>query len=189
MSATDTNGGDSVPSQIASALTSSSKADIEKVGIALAVFSGATIATIIGFEILRPNNKIVYEPKRKYAAPESGAPPHLGYSFLGWLKPVLRYSEDEMLHAVGLDAVTFLRFIRLCCWITTALAVILGATLIPVDLVYNLNIKKSSNEFSSKSTALSVITLAEMSGSFLYAHIIMSYIACIVALYFSEYLV
>jgi hypothetical protein len=144
------------------------------------------LGTLIGFEVLRSNNKIVYEPKRKYAEIDGPAPPKLQYSFFGWVKPVWNYTEEDLLDVVGLDAVTFLRFIRMCCIITTALSVVLGCTLIPVDLAYNLKYK-SSDSFSSKSTALSIITLAEMNGNFLWAHVIMSYFAVLIALYFSEY--
>ncbi|PWN37890.1 DUF221-domain-containing protein [Meira miltonrushii] len=179
-----TGGGNDIPSQIATALQDSSKADVEKVGIALGVFVAASLATIIGFEILRANNKIVYEPKRKYAEVGGPAPPPLSYSFFGWMAPTWRYSEDDLLNNAGMDAVVFLRFIRLCCWICTALAVILGATLIPVDLIYNLKVKSGSQDYTSSGTALSVITLAEMNGNFLYAHVIMSYVAVIVTLFF-----
>lgn len=182
MSTTDTTSSGGVPQQIADALQSSSQADIEKVGIALGVFLGASIITIIGFELLRANNKIVYEPKRKYAEAGQPAPPAIGYSFLAWIKPTWRYSESDLLDTAGLDAVTFLRFLRLCCWITTSLAVVLGATLIPTDLVWNL--RNASNQLKQKSSALSIITLAEMSGAFLYAHVIMSYVAVAIALFF-----
>ena len=126
----------------------------------------------------------MYEPKRKYAEVGGPAPPKLGYSFLGWIGPVWRYTEEDLLHIVGLDAVTFLRFIRMCCVITTALSIVLGCTLIPVDLAYNLKFKTAGN--LGRSTALSIITLAEMKGSFLWAHVIMSYFAVLIALYFSE---
>jgi len=125
----------------------------------------------------------VYEPKRKYAEIDKPAPPKLGYSLFGWVKPVWSYTEEELLAIVGLDAITFLRFIRMCSIITTVLSVILGATLIPVSLVYNLKYNKASS-YSTQSTALSVITVAEMYGTFLWAPIIMSYFAVIVALFF-----
>lgn len=48
----------SVPTQIADALNQSSQADLAKVGFALGAFGALTLATLIGFEILRPNNKV-----------------------------------------------------------------------------------------------------------------------------------
>lgn len=129
-------------------------------------------------------SQIVYEPKRKYADTGGPAPPKMSYSMLGWVKPVWNYTEEDLLDIVGLDAITFLRFIRMCGIITTALSILLGCTLIPVDIVYNL--KYRSADFSQKSTALSIITVAEMQGNFLWAPVIMSYFAVVVALYFSE---
>lgn len=127
----------------------------------------------------------MYEPKRKYADAEGPAPPKTNYSIFGWIKPVWNYTEEDLLDIVGLDAVTFLRFIRMCCVITTSLSVLLGCTLIPVDIIYNL--KYRSTDFSRKSTALSIITVAEMQGNFLWAPVIMSYFAVVVALYFSKF--
>jgi hypothetical protein len=182
---TSSSNSDSVPEQIANALNQSSQADIVKVGIALGTFLALALATLVGFEILRPKNKIVYEPKRKYAEIDGPAPPKLAYSIFGWIKPVWSYTEEDLLGIVGLDAVTFLRFIRMCCIITTALSVLLGATLFPVCLVYNLRSERAA-QYTQKATALSVITIAEMTGDYLWAPIIMSYFAVIVALYFSK---
>lgn len=169
-----------IPQQIAKALTNSARADLVKVGIATGVFTTASVATVAVFEAMRHHNKKVYEPKRKYADAGAPAPPQLGHFFLGWMGPVWRYTEAEMLATAGLDAVVFLRFLRLCSLITTVLAAVLCAALIPIDVVYNLRYKPQ--QLASKSTALSVMTLAEMHGGFLYAHIAMSYVCCAVAL-------
>lgn len=85
---------------------------------------------------------------------------------------------------MGLDAITFLRFIRMCCWITTILGIVLAAVLFPVDIVVNLHNNNTDTDGSSKSSALSYLNLSQISGSPLWAHVIMSYVACLVSLYF-----
>ena len=67
----------------------------------------------VGFSLLRPRNSVVYAPKLKYAD-EKHAPPRIGKGFFDWIKPVLRIKEPELIEKVGLDAVVFLRFTRMC---------------------------------------------------------------------------
>ncbi|KAJ4463219.1 hypothetical protein C8J55DRAFT_567803 [Lentinula edodes] len=64
------------------------------------------------FILLRPKNKIIYEPKVKYHVGDK-PPPRISNSLLGWLPPLFRTKEPELVDKLGLDAVTFLRFGRL----------------------------------------------------------------------------
>lgn len=139
--------------------------------------------TLFIFCLLRPNNKIVYQPKLKYAEGDKRPPP-MSDGLFSWIAPVLRHKEADLLPLVGLDAVTFLRFSRMVRNIITVLAIVMCAVLIPVDVSYNLTTGKSS---TSKQAGLNMLTMADISGAYIWAHVAMSYIGTVIALGFSEF--
>ncbi|KAK0460961.1 DUF221-domain-containing protein [Desarmillaria tabescens] len=66
---------------------------------------------------------IIYEPKVKYHVGNK-PPPRINDSVLfGWLPPLLHTKEPELVEKIGLDAVTFLRFLRLLRWLFTGLII------------------------------------------------------------------
>lgn len=132
------------------------------------------------FCLLRPNNKIVYQPKLKYAEGDKKPPP-MKDGLFSWVPPILRTSEEELLHSVGLDAVTFLRFTRMIRNIVTILAIVMCGVLIPVNVSYNLT---KGNTGSNKQSGLNLLTMANVSGNYIWAHVAMSYIGTIIALGF-----
>ena len=97
------------------------------------------LGTIIVFNVLRPRNKarthfllfplrtdvaqIVYEPKVKYHVGDK-QPPRISDSLLGWLPPVLHTKVPELVDKIGLDAVIYLRFLRMLRWMFTAIVAI-----------------------------------------------------------------
>jgi calcium permeable stress-gated cation channel len=92
-------------------------------------------------------------------------------SFFGWLGPLIHVKEPELVDKVGLDATTFLRFLRMMRWLFTSLAIIGGAALIPGDAIYSLkHVKKTQR------TVLSILTIQDISGNLVYAHIAASYV-------------
>ncbi|CEH18554.1 Uncharacterized conserved protein [Ceraceosorus bombacis] len=126
---------------------------------------------------------MVYEPKRKYA--EAGAPPlkPVRYRPLGWLT---KYSEEELLPLVGLDAVTFMRFTRMMRWTTTCLAVLLCAVLIPVDLISSAKAGATNTDGNNNQDTgiLRRFTIQQVDGGAIWAHVVMSYLATAVVLFF-----
>lgn len=122
---------------------------------------------------------MVYEPKRKYAEAGVAAPRQVRYTPGGWLT---RYKENELLPLIGLDGVTFLRFLRMMRLMTTVLAVVLCAVLIPVDLSFHLG--SGSGGIRS---GLLLLTISDVSGNYLWAHVGMSYVATAIVLFFSEW--
>lgn len=111
-----------------------------------------------------PFQKAVYEPKIKYHANDKH-PPHISDSCCGWIIPLLRVNEDRLNDQAGLDAVTFLRFMRLMRWLLTLTAVCSCATLIPLDLTYTLSLKPTGYNI------LTAMTVQYVQGVRLYAHI------------------
>lgn len=88
----------------------------------------------------------------------------------GWVSPLLHTKEPELVDKLGLDAATFLRFLRMMRWLFTIIAGLGAATLIPLDLVYNLkNDVKNSN-------VLSKVSIRDVRGNTLYAHVASSYV-------------
>ncbi|RIA91460.1 hypothetical protein C1645_724172 [Glomus cerebriforme] len=71
------------------------------------------IGMLVLFSFLRPRNSIVYSPKQ--FASEDKQPPKIEENKLwGWVKPVLKEEEHLLIKEIGLDAVMFIRFIKLC---------------------------------------------------------------------------
>lgn len=91
----------------------------------------AGLVAIIAFSILRPNNSVVYQPKSKYSEDDK-RPPKVEKGFFAWcvfprrvgqaeradaeyrVKPLLNTKEEALMVTVGLDAVCFMRFLRMC---------------------------------------------------------------------------
>lgn len=135
----------------------------------VALMAGVSLATIILFNVLRPRNKIVYEPKVKYHVGDK-VPPRASDSFLGWVSPLLHTKEPELVDKIGLDAAIFLRFNRLCRWLFLAIAAATCAILLPINVVYNLrNVPKKSRD------VLSMLTIRDVGGNLLFAHVAVTY--------------
>ncbi|KAI9290825.1 DUF221-domain-containing protein [Neoconidiobolus thromboides FSU 785] len=81
---------------------------------------GASIFVI--FSILRPNNGAVYHRRQKLLDKNKKFP-KIGSGLFDWIRPVWRTTEAEILQVCGLDAVMFLRFVKLI--ITYCLSVFL----------------------------------------------------------------
>jgi hypothetical protein len=119
--------------------------------IVAGLVTSAVISTIvfIVFSVLRPRHKVVYAPKVKYAS-EKRSPPPIGDGLLSWLKPVWHCSDEYLLDKIGLDAVLFLRFWRMCRNIFICLGVLGTAVIIPFNIVIGLRVgQTSSNKYLS----------------------------------------
>ncbi|GAA6054811.1 hypothetical protein JCM3770_007446 [Rhodotorula araucariae] len=148
------------------------------VGIQLALMVGVGLAALCAFSILRPNNSVVYQPKVKYAADEK-RPPKIGKGLFDWIAPVVRTSEQEMLATIGLDSVTYLRFLRMCRNMFLCIAALTCAILIPVNVVYNLKYVKSGDR-----NYLLMLTMSKVRGNWLWAHVVGTYLLTVVAFFF-----
>ncbi|KAI9335094.1 hypothetical protein BDR26DRAFT_805084, partial [Obelidium mucronatum] len=70
-------------------------------------------ACIAGFSVLRPANKIVYQPKSKFAA-EDKRPPPLSANPTAWIVPIMKEDSSKSVRQLGVDAVMFLKFVKYC---------------------------------------------------------------------------
>lgn len=98
-------------------------------------------------------------------------PPRISDSLFGWLPPLINTKEPELLDKIGLDAVTFLRFLRLMRWLFAGISVLTCAVLVPINVTYNLN-----NIDENKRDILSMLTIRDVHGNWLYAHVIVTYL-------------
>ncbi|KAJ7828540.1 hypothetical protein B0H14DRAFT_3088215 [Mycena olivaceomarginata] len=145
--------------------------DPEAVYSQVLLMSVVSVATIVAFNILRPNNKIIYEPKVKYHVGDSKRPPRIDDSICGWLPPLIHTKEPELVDKIGLDAATFLRFGRLMRWLFTGIAALSCGILIPINVAYNLK-----NVDSKGRNLLSMMTIRDVSGNLLFAHVVVTYL-------------
>ncbi|KAJ7076822.1 DUF221-domain-containing protein [Mycena belliarum] len=146
------------------------------VGTQVLIMSVLSLATMLLFNLLRPRNKIVYEPKAKYHIGDK-APPRVSDRFCGWLPPLIHTKEPELLEKIGLDAVAFLRFLRLMRGIFAGVALLTCCVLIPINYRYNLaHVKLKRRD------ALSMLTIRDLKGSAIYGHVAISYLITILVL-------
>ncbi|EJD40396.1 DUF221-domain-containing protein [Auricularia subglabra TFB-10046 SS5] len=144
------------------------------VGTNCVIWAIVAFITIIGFNILRPRHKVIYEPKVKYHVGEKQKPPKISDGFFSWLPPLIHTKEPELLDKIGLDATTFLRFLRLMRWLFLGISLLLVAMVVPVNIVYNLN-----NIPSKQRDVLSILTLRDVRGELLYIHVAAVYLITI----------
>jgi calcium permeable stress-gated cation channel len=107
--------------------------------IIAAVVTSTVISTIVFiiFSVLRPRHKIVYAPRLKNTDHKRPEPPPVDDGLFSWLKPVWRCSDEDLLDIIGLDAVLFLRFWRMCRNIFICLG-IGSAVIIPFNIIVGL---------------------------------------------------
>jgi hypothetical protein len=89
----------------------------------------------------------------------------------GWISPLLHTKEAELIDKIGPDAATFLRFLRLMRTIFSLVAILTCVILIPINVSYNL-----SHVPSSGRDVLSMLTIRDVGGNVLWAHVGMVYV-------------
>jgi hypothetical protein len=90
----------------------------ESIFATFAVNLSVATACMIIFEALRNYQLDIYSPKLR-RKPWNEMLPQPGKYLLGWILPVWNASDDDILHAAGLDAYVLLRHLRMCyqiCW-------------------------------------------------------------------------
>ncbi|BGP19976.1 hypothetical protein JCM10213_006753 [Rhodosporidiobolus nylandii] len=170
--------GDAAQDLITSYNNKISKVAPGAVGIQLGLMAALGVAALCAFSILRPKNSVVYQPKVKYAADEK-RPPKIGKGLWDWIAPVWKTKEDELMATIGLDAVAYLRFLRMCRNIFLAVAILCCAILLPINLVYNLR-----NVDSQDRNYLIALTMSKVKGNWLWAHVVATYVLTGIVFFF-----
>jgi hypothetical protein len=157
-------------------------ADVKGVITATLLQLSIAVGCFIGFSILRPANKNVYESKRKYAS-ESKRPIAIGNLPTDWLLPVRIVDEVEILDKCGVDAVMFLRFVGIGCRVLV-FAMIFSIPLCVLHF-FAPQIDAGSTPSDSSTFSLTQLTMNNVSpGSpIFYGHTGLLYIITFVSLY------
>nr|XP_019007829.1 uncharacterized protein I206_07463 [Kwoniella pini CBS 10737]OCF46610.1 hypothetical protein I206_07463 [Kwoniella pini CBS 10737] len=179
---------DAANSLVASYNSSLSSVSVKAVGSQIALMAAISIGTVLGFSFFRPREKKVYAPKIKYQLPRPAdpaddpdyepPPPPISNGFFAWFSPVIRLKEEQMIANIGLDATTFLRFLRMLRNIFTCISV-LGLALLVLNIVYNFKYVDSKNR-----NALSLLTIQNVSGAWVWPALAVSYLINALVMYF-----
>jgi calcium permeable stress-gated cation channel len=109
-------------------------------------------------------------------------PPRISSGVFGWISPLIHTKEPELIDKIGLDAATFLRFLRMMRWLFTIIALLGCAMTMPVDFIYTVNHTKGSNKDVNLLTKL---TIRDVHDTSLFAHVAASYAFTILVLFFA----
>ncbi|KAJ2694894.1 hypothetical protein GGH99_000444 [Coemansia sp. RSA 1285] len=100
-----------------------------------AIFAGSFfLVFILTFSALRQRWPFIFSPRTRLTIT---APPILPRRFFGWILPTLKTPETHVLNALGLDAVVFLRFYKMC------MRLLLDISLFSLAIIWPINIRWS----------------------------------------------
>ncbi|KAF5354854.1 hypothetical protein D9756_005449 [Leucocoprinus leucothites] len=138
------------------------------VGVQWGIMIALSLVTVFAFSVLCPSNKIVYQPKVKYHVGDK-TPPQISSNFFGWIPPLTRTKDTELVHKIGVDALVFLHFVRLLRLLFLLIAIASCAVLVPIDYIYNIKNKPLDMN------VLSAMSIRDVEGSMLYSHVGLMY--------------
>ncbi|KAF9209614.1 hypothetical protein BGZ49_002770 [Haplosporangium sp. Z 27] len=95
---------------------------------------GLSILTLGAFCWLRPKNGVIYARKYK-SSPQDKRAPKLDEGYFSWVGPVWHCSDEVLVDKIGLDAVVFIRFVRMCRNVFFVMAIVGCCALIPINIV------------------------------------------------------
>ncbi|WFC96856.1 hypothetical protein MBRA1_003519 [Malassezia brasiliensis] len=129
----------------------------------IGIFLALGALTFAVFILLRPRHKAIYAPK---------------------------CNLTDLQGMAGTDATVFLYFLHMVRWCLTAISVLVCIILLPVDLSYNIAHNNDTNTNTNSDTGTSTtsknyilyLTMSQVDGARLWAHVALSYIATLIAL-------
>ncbi|KAK9761310.1 hypothetical protein K7432_013889, partial [Basidiobolus ranarum] len=95
----------------------------------------------------------MYTPRSRL---RRNAPPPMPNSLFGWIIPVLRYPQNDMLERVGLDAVMLLKFFKMSILLFASCSAFGITILLPINYTNAIDSKHDSLPFSAALTKLSI---------------------------------
>jgi hypothetical protein len=90
---------------------------------------------------------------------------------LGWIHPVIRTKEPELIAEIGIEAAAYLRFLRMMRTIFAFVALLTCGILIPINVTYWFSYVQSIDD-----DFLSILTIRDVGGNYLLVHVGMVYI-------------
>ncbi|KAI8937824.1 hypothetical protein NX059_005517 [Plenodomus lindquistii] len=137
---------------------------------------------VVAFCLLRPRNSNIYAPRAKHAD-EQHRPRELDKKPFSWLAAVKDVKEQDLVNTIGLDAVVFLRFMRMIRNIFLVLTVIGLGILIPVNVVGGSNFYQQWGDIPT----LMKITPQYIFGTKFWAFVVVAYLLQFTVCFFLWY--
>ncbi|TGZ81410.1 DUF221-domain-containing protein [Ascodesmis nigricans] len=135
--------------------------------------------------LVRPHHSIVYAPKLRHAnSANKKAPPPVGKGYFSWIAPLVKCHEDELVNmGMGLDAVIFLRFMRLCRTLFFWLGLLGCIIMIPVNITCNLKTQHDKN-WNADKRWFTLMSPTLSWGECMWAHVVVAWVFDIIIVYF-----
>jgi hypothetical protein len=140
---------------------------------------GVSVLLLLAWCMVRPYHSLVYAPRLRHVD-EKHAPPQLGKGYFSWFTPLMKCHELDLVDRIGMDAIIFLRFMRMCRTIFFWLSLVGCAVMIPVNITCNL---KSGAKFDSKSWFM-FMTPQYNGGDCMWAHVVIAWLFDLVVMFF-----
>ena len=141
---------------------------------------GTSLLLALLFSVLRPHHAAVYAPRLKRIRGGSALPP-MGKGLLAWIRPVRTTRETQLVDAIGLDAVVFLRFGRMLRNMFLVMSIVGCGVLIPT------NVAGSVKALAHGETGFTLMSPALVFGKPLWAQVICAWLFDVIAAYFLWY--
>lgn len=93
---------------------------------------------------------------------------------------MLNTKEPELVDKIGLDAVAFLRFLRMFRHLFSCIAILTCAVLIPINVSETVKNNTSKSDY----TILTMMTIRDVGGMYLIAHVVVSYMITALVMFF-----
>ncbi|KAG0026496.1 hypothetical protein BGZ81_006315 [Podila clonocystis] len=131
--------------------------------------AGVSIVCLGIFEWNRRKKTLQYLYSPRCRLKVNPSPP-MSLKFLGWIIPTIKIPEDFYITNVGLDAVMFLRFLKMCLQFCVFNAVVVGTILLPIHYT-------AGTEYSEV-PRMSILNVSSDS-NVLWAHVFLTYLVTV----------
>ncbi|KAF9278711.1 hypothetical protein BGZ68_008409 [Mortierella alpina] len=131
--------------------------------------AGVSVVCIGVFEWNRRKKTLQYLYSPRCRLKVNPTPP-MSMKFLGWIKPTITLPEEFYIANVGLDAVMFLRFLKMCLQFCIFNAVIVGIILLPIHYFGDKNFVEVPR--------FSILNIQDDS-NLLWAHVLLTYVVTV----------
>ncbi|KAF9388213.1 hypothetical protein CPB97_001441 [Podila verticillata] len=131
--------------------------------------AGVSIVCLGIFEWNRRKKTLQYLYSPRCRLQVNPSPP-MSLKFLGWIHPTIKIPEEFYISNVGLDAVMFLRFLKMCLQFCVFNAVVVGTILLPIHY--------TASEVYSEVPRMSILNVPNDS-NVLWAHVFLTYLVTV----------
>lgn len=128
--------------------------------------------------MIRPRNNNVYAPRAKHAD-KKHAPPPVGRGIFDWISPIIKVKEAALVEEVGVDAVVFLRFLKMTRNIFLCLVPLAFGMLVPITLTHTATFVNYNGV-----NVLLKMTPMWLFGDWFWAYVVFAYAMTLVVVFF-----